>query len=362
MMKENFEISHSLAQMIVDAAKEVIGKDINFIQLDGKIIASTDSSRIGSFHEAAFQVQEKRSIVEVSENDTFKGTKKGINYPVMINQRMLGIIGISGDPEECKSLGFLLTKITEVLIKEQLIAGKVHSIDELRSSVVRMLIFENEKKDAFMNEHLQQLQYELEDNAFVSIIHINGLNSPSSLPINMHDILLKQEIKLFTYLFPNQYAIIVNESQYTTMIQRLHAYFHSMRISCSIGIGSVSVLEELAASYKHAKLALKYALSKQALICEYANLDLEMIMESINPHIRKDYVMKLIGKLSKEEITLLHTYFKYNLSLKKTAEELFIHKNTLQYRLEKIAEKTKANPRDYHDSVKLYIALLLQTL
>ncbi len=362
MMKENFEINHSLAQMIVDAAKEVIGKDINFIQLDGKIIASTDSNRIGSFHEAAFQVKEKRSIVEVSENGAFKGAKKGINYPVMMNQQMLGIIGISGDPEECKSLGFLLTKITEVLIKEQMIVGKVHSLDELRSSVVRMFIFENEKENAFMKEHLHQLQYELEENAFVSIIHINGLNNPSTLPVHMHDMLLKQGIKLFTYLFPNQYAIIVNQSQYKNVIKALDTYFHSLSISCSIGIGSTGALEELAASYKHAKLALKYALSKQAFICEYANLDLEMIMESINLHTRNDYVVKLIGELSEEEITLLHTYYKNNLSLKKTAAELFIHKNTLQYRLEKIAEKTKVNPRDYHGSVKLYIALLLQTL
>ncbi|WP_078408900.1 CdaR family transcriptional regulator [Priestia abyssalis] len=362
MMKENFEISSSLAQMIVDAAKEVIGKDINFIQLDGKIIASTDSSRIGSFHEAAFRVKEKRNIVEVSENDAFKGTKKGINYPVMINQQMLGIIGISGDPEECKSLGFLLTKITEVLIKEQMIAGKVHSLDELRSSVVRMLIFENEKENAFLKEHLQHFQYELEENAFVSIIHVNGLDNPSSLPAHMHDILLKQGVKLFTYLFPNRYAIIVNESQYKSVIKSFAAYFDSLSISCSIGIGSIGALEELATSYKHAKLALKYALSKQVFVCEYASLDLEMIMESMHPHIREEYITKLIGELSEEEITLLHTYYKYNLSLKKTAAELFIHKNTLQYRLEKIAKKTKVNPRDYHDSVKLYIALLLQTL
>ncbi|WP_081415165.1 sugar diacid recognition domain-containing protein [Ectobacillus panaciterrae] len=52
MMKENFHISHSLTQMIVDAAKEVIGKDINFMQSDGEIIASTDPHRINSFHYA----------------------------------------------------------------------------------------------------------------------------------------------------------------------------------------------------------------------------------------------------------------------------------------------------------------------
>lgn len=361
-MKENFQISPSLAQMIVDAAKEVIGKDINFIHLDGKVVASTDPNRVGSFHAAALQVQKKGSVVEVTANEAFKGARKGINYPVMIDQIMLGVIGISGDPEECKSLGFLLTKITEVLIKEQMIKSVIHSLDELRSSIVRMLIFENEKENTFMNEHLQQLQYELEERAFVAIIHLPGLNNASSLPVKMNGILLKQGIKLFTYLFPNQYALIINASQYKSILQIFNSYFRSMNVSYSIGIGSIGYLEELAKSYTHAKLALKYALSKKVTVCEYAKLDLEMIMENIDFHIRKDYAAKLIGELSEAEINLLHTYYNNNLSLKKTAEELFIHKNTLQYRLDKIAQKTAANPRDYHDSVKIYLALLLQTL
>lgn len=47
-MKEKFHISHSFAQMIVDEAKEVIGKDVNFIQLDGEIITRSDPNRIHS--------------------------------------------------------------------------------------------------------------------------------------------------------------------------------------------------------------------------------------------------------------------------------------------------------------------------
>ncbi|MBK5502710.1 CdaR family transcriptional regulator [Peribacillus sp. TH14] len=360
MIKENFQISHTFAQMIVDAAKEVIGKDIDFIHLDGKVIASTDQDRIGSFHAAALQVQEKGSVVEVLGNEAFKGARKGISYPVIIDKKILGVIGISGDPKECKSLGFLLTKITEVLIKEQMIV--IHSLDELRSSIVRMLIFENEKGDAFMNEHLQQLQHELEDRVFVAIIHLQGLNNNSSLAAKMKEILLEQGIKLFTYLFPNQIALIINESQYKIMLKRFESNNSFKYMNCSIGIGSIGILDELSKSYKHAKLALKYALSKKVTVCIYAKLDLEMIMENIDFHIRNVYATKLIGVLSEEEITLLHTYYDNNLSLKKTAEELFIHKSTLQYRLDKITQKTGENPKNYHDSVKLYIALILQTL
>lgn len=360
-MKTIFQINHSLAQMIVDAAKEVIEKDINFIQLDGKIIASTDPKRLGFFHKVALQVKETETMVKIYRDNKLEGVKKGINYPIVIDGQMLGVIGVSGPPEECESLGFLLTKITEVLIKEQMLSVKTHSLDELRSAIVRMLIFENDKKHALLNEHFHQLECELEENAFVSIIHLHKLNNSCEFT-TMHNILLKQEIKLFTYLFPNKYVIIVNESQYKTVINRLVSYLQSIQIKFSIGTGSITPLRNLCASYNKARLALKYANLKQIYICEYAKLDLEIVLENIDSCIRDEYIKKLTGELTEEEITLLQTYYKYNLSLKQTAETLFIHKNTLQYRLDRITEKTKVNPRDYHDSVKLYIALLLQTL
>lgn len=42
-MKEYFQFNPSLAQMIVEAVKEVVGKDTAFIHLDGKALASAES-------------------------------------------------------------------------------------------------------------------------------------------------------------------------------------------------------------------------------------------------------------------------------------------------------------------------------
>lgn len=361
-MKETFQIDHSLAQMIVDAAKEVIEKDINFIKLDGEIIASTDAKRIGLFHKVASQVKELGTTVKIYRDNKLEGVKKGINYPIAINGQILGVIGISGPPEECESLGFLLTKITEVLIKEHILLTKTHSLDELRSAIVRMLVFENDKKHTLLNDYLHELEYELEDNALVGIIHLHKLNDSSKITNTMHNVLIKQGIKLFTYLFPNKYVIIVSESQYKSLTHRLISHLQSIQIDFSLGVGSITPLGNLLTSYNKARIALKYANLRQSYVCEYAELDLEIVMENIDFFIRDEYINKLIGDLTEEETTLLRTYYKYNLSLKQTAETLYIHKNTLQYRLDKIAEKTKLNPRDYHDSVKLYVALLLQTL
>ncbi|NSK01391.1 PucR family transcriptional regulator [Blautia obeum] len=44
-------------------------------------------------------------------------------------------------------------------------------------------------------------------------------------------------------------------------------------------------------------------------------------------------------------------------SLKKTCGETFLHKNTVQYRLNQIYKKCGCNPREFRDAVRLYLAL-----
>ena len=55
-------IDRETAQYIVDTVKSVCGKDINYIDARGIIIASTDHSRVDSFHEIGYQVVSPREI------------------------------------------------------------------------------------------------------------------------------------------------------------------------------------------------------------------------------------------------------------------------------------------------------------
>lgn len=63
--------------------------------------------------------------------------------------------------------------------------------------------------------------------------------------------------------------------------------------------------------------------------------------------------------LSEKEQSLLKIYFSNNMSLKETADQMFLHKNTLQYQLDKIWKNTGYNPREFRDAAILYIALKL---
>lgn len=74
----------------------------------------------------------------------------------------------------------------------------------------------------------------------------------------------------------------------------------------------------------------------------------------------KKFSGKTIHQLSLDEKELLRTYFSLEMSLADTAEKLFLHKNTLQYKLNHIYKKCGLNPRKFRDAVLLYLALELE--
>ena len=96
-------INSTIAQQIVDTVKDVCQQNINFIDASGMIIASTDPQRINTFHEIGYRAAATATTIEVTEDDSFFGTKKGINIPVMYHDRLVAVIGISGEVEEVHS-------------------------------------------------------------------------------------------------------------------------------------------------------------------------------------------------------------------------------------------------------------------
>jgi hypothetical protein len=76
-----------------------------------------------------------------------------------------------------------------------------------------------------------------------------------------------------------------------------------------------------------------------------------MLLATADPRVSRDFAAKWLEELSSEERLLLKMYFLHHLSLKETSTALYVHKKTLQYRLDKIAEKSglEALPRCRQD-------------
>ncbi len=311
------KINFNLAQEIVNAVKEVVDKDINFIDINGIIIGSTDKSRLNTFHQAGYNAIKTLSNVTVEDNEEYKGSIKGINYPIKINNIAVGAIGITGEPSEVSKFGFLVTKITEIFIKEQQLNYKYEADKQRINYVVKSLIYNN-----------------VEDK--------NEIENVFKL-----------------YIYPNEFIALVNQERYNklrnTHLETLSKY-HGILTG---GVGRLKGLYEAYKSYEEARIALKYSAENHDILTYLDSLNLELILESVDTETKNQYKDKVLKSLDEEDINLLEVYYKNDMSLKQTADELYVHKNTLQYRLERIYEKSGFNPRKFNESVILYLAIKL---
>ncbi len=90
---------------------------------------------------------------------------------------------------------------------------------------------------------------------------------------------------------------------------------------------------------------------------------LEFLFHGFSSYITRDFsnsvLISLCDKDKQDTKDMISSYIRNNGSITKASEELYIHKNTFQYRLNKIWEKTGYNPRNLEDLIILYIALEL---
>ncbi|MCD8082144.1 MAG: helix-turn-helix domain-containing protein, partial [Clostridiales bacterium] len=69
---------------------------------------------------------------------------------------------------------------------------------------------------------------------------------------------------------------------------------------------------------------------------------------------------KILAGLSEEDCSVMRVYFEEDMSLASACEKLYLHKNTVQYRLNRIADQSGRKPRHFRDAVLFYLALKLR--
>ena len=89
------------------------------------------------------------------------------------------------------------------------------------------------------------------------------------------------------------------------------------------------------------------------------NLGLSLLFSDLKPQTNQRYIQRVIGTLSEDLLETLEAFLDHDLSISETAKALFIHRNTLIYRLDRITEFTGYNPRQIIGAVHLYCAVWL---
>lgn len=356
-------VSRTLAQQIVSTVHDICGHDINFINKKGIIFASTDESRIGTFHEIGKEAADTQTTIEVTENDNYKGTYCGVNIPVSHNGFLIAVIGISGNPEEVRSFARLAERITRLLIREQELGGTAHTFSEKKRFLLNSLISETLDAPEFVLLSLKDFHVNEDTPKRILILRLIAPYSSTaflSAENKITGLFDRLGITLFCDYYPDKFIALADEQLISENIAALKSFSSENKDLLQIGIGCASGLYQLNASYRTANTALANASMDRAPFSLFDDLTLEIILSSIPENNRNEYLTKVLSGLSDKDILLLRTYYEESQSLSRTCEKLFLHKNTLQYKLNRIHHICGLNPRDFKDAVILYLAVKIQ--
>lgn len=355
-------VSKSLAQQIVNTLKDVCRQDINFINENGRIFASTNQKRIGDFHEIGLKAASTGDVIEVAEDDSFTGTLKGVNLPVLHNGRLVAVIGISGEPDEVRNYGYLAVRITQLLIREQELNDYSHSLAEKKKYIIQSLIHEEQVNRDYLLDCLKQMDIATDTEKRFLVIRLRphyNTENVSMIEQKIYQVFQMSETVLFACNYPNEYVAILDTDTYAKNSFLLRKFADDCRSIVNIGVGSSHPLHRLSKSYQDAVIAVETLSESADSYAEFDSLDLEMILACMSESLKEQYVHKILGGLFAEDIALLRAYYDEGMSLTKTCERLFIHKNSLQYKLNRIHKLCGYDPRNFKNAVVLYLAVSL---
>ncbi|GMA08459.1 CdaR family transcriptional regulator [Tetragenococcus halophilus subsp. flandriensis] len=361
------EISHSIAQEIVQQMKNVLSQEINFMNSKSIIIASTDPSRIGNFHAGSKKAIENQFPIVIENNKQYSGSKKGINVPINFGEKVIGVIGITGEKEKVIKYGEILKKMTEILIREDFIKDDILQRRRRSRQIIEKLLTSN--SNSYFSENFEHFSYDY------SIPHVSIVGQFTELT-NFHykEIyrILDQEFVAapeYKYIIlNNRIYLFVQLSNYKTIKHSIELLANKITYSigdtCCFGIGPISHSEEEAKESFHlASETLNWNLLyfKQSLF-EYNDMDIGILLSNLTNKTKLTFNTKILNNVPKSEYQelkkVLLTYGEMNKSLSKSAEKLFIHKNSLQYKLNKLLKYTGYNPKILNDYVILFLAFM----
>ena len=144
----------------------------------------------------------------------------------------------------------------------------------------------------------------------------------------------------------------------------------SSEFYCRVGIGIGTVVEnikDLARSYKEAQIAIEVGkvFDSEKEIVSYRNLGIGRLVYQLPTTLCEMFLTEVfkhgsLETLDKETLQTIQVFFDNNLNVSETSRKLFVHRNTLVYRLEKIRKLTGLDLRQFDHAITFKVALMVK--
>ncbi len=142
-------IDELLARKFIDKIASYTSHNVNIINERGIIIAaSRDSHRVGDFHEAAYRLlQRDESVFCISPDDDYLGVLPGVNMVISCKGKKMGVVGVTGNPDQIYDIALIIKMSLETMMEYESQHERIQERKNTKLHFMNLLLYE-EGEDA----------------------------------------------------------------------------------------------------------------------------------------------------------------------------------------------------------------------
>ncbi|XMB85314.1 sugar diacid recognition domain-containing protein [Mycoplasmatota bacterium WC44] len=332
-------------EVVIDIAmnlSKLFKHNVDIFDIDGKIVGSGDISRIGQYHSLVHSIinGENRNYKVFESSDEI--VIPGINLPLYSNGKIIGAGGINGDPDEVEIFSEILKVSLESLLYQKITEDKKTSVQKYEKEVVLDILY-NLRGFEEIDKRLSVIGFRKQKhNLLVKFLSTKYDYTKLFEGSNyLRAIMEGSEIYIFSEsnqeLLVEIKDMIVNQEMDSIISEIVE--FENLKEEYNI----LNFIEQNIHENTNIYFTLNFKLNAFLDSIDYNKYDFYEAKNIIN----QDYLIKTF-----------FTYIENNLSLIHSSEKLYIHLNTLKYRIKKIEELTGCCLHNVDDILRLKLSIL----
>ncbi|MCQ4727045.1 helix-turn-helix domain-containing protein [Anaerotignum faecicola] len=351
-------ISNQILQSTIDGLKNITRKELSVIEKEGKIIATTEGPEMnGSMVEDIDSF-----VVSPAESQLVLGYQY---FKVYDNNVPEYVVQVKGEDEESYRIG----KITAFQIQNLLVAYK-ERYD--KDNFIKNLLLDNL---LLVDIYSRAKKLHIENNVKRIVYLIETDIDKDMNIVEMVRNIFPAKTKDFVTAVDEHCIILVKEIREKETLEDIEKTAKQISDTLNgetgsktfIAIGTaVTDLKDVSRSYKEAKMAIEVGriFDGEKSIVNYEQLGIGRLIYQLPIPLCKMFIKEVLHGLTiddfdEETLATVGKFFENNLNVSETSRQLYIHRNTLVYRLDKLQKMTGLDLRNFDDAIIFKITLMV---
>lgn len=352
-------MANRVFQGVVYQMKDTLGRTAGVVDENGVIVSCTDAARIGEMHEE-YAVEQLAGM-----GDHFVRNRYSFHLFSSGAQTEYAAFVEGTDDAAARDAALLAISLQNIL--------QYHDKKFDKANFIKNIVLENILPGDIYAK-ARELHFATDVSRVVLLIRVTSGNDISAFDVVNG--LFPDKQKDFIFNVSETDTVLVKEIKRgidekdveklaASIIDTLNGEHY---IKAVVGIGTpIANIKDLAGSFKEAQIALEVGKvfdSEQSII-SYNHLGIARLIYQLPTTLCEMFLKEVfnqgsIDSLDEETLFTIQRFFENNLNVSETSRGLFVHRNTLVYRLEKIKKLTGLDLREFDDAIVFKVALMVK--